>query len=109
MKVIGSPVNLSETPGHESIDRYAETEEIFINTYSYKGIDLESLNTITWDEAKERWNNIIVLSDPGMGKSTLLKMETITQIQKAKKHLEDPNKLLDEIIICWIISPPRRG
>ncbi|MDF5733468.1 MAG: NACHT domain-containing protein [Rhizonema sp. PD38] len=74
---------------------YAESEAEIKRIYALKGFQEESKETIvTWEdakkevkkEAKQENYKIMILADPGMGKSTLLKMEAgaISQSEKQK-------------------------
>ena len=77
---------------------YTKLEEELEKAYAHKGIDVESIRPITWEEAKKRAENIVVLADPGMGKSTLLKMEAIKLARQAIEKLEDYEDSIDDFI-----------
>ncbi|MGB3535382.1 MAG: HEAT repeat domain-containing protein [Microcoleaceae cyanobacterium] len=53
---------------------------------------------IDWEEAKKEYKKIIVLADPGMGKSTLLKREALITAQQEKQKL-DHQQNIDAVIL----------
>ena len=56
--------------------------------YAIKGIGEETLRTqVDWKEAKQKHEKIMVLADPGMGKSTLLRMEAGLKAAEEKENL----------------------
>ncbi|MCT7961311.1 trypsin-like peptidase domain-containing protein [Laspinema sp. D1] len=67
---------------------YAESEEEQKRAYALKGMEEESRRVqVPWEEAKTKHQRIIVLADPGMGKSTLLKMEAVSQARQERQKL----------------------
>jgi len=52
----------------------------------------------SWKEVKNEYNKIMVLADPGMGKSTLLKMEAWQTAKVAISRIITDNKTCDEIV-----------
>jgi HEAT repeat protein len=73
----------------ERFGRYTESEEEIKRVYALRGRDNEYIYPVPWEEAKKQADKIIVIGDPGMGKSTLLKMEAVEiaqhEIQKIGK------------------------
>lgn len=66
-----------------------------------KGIDVELLRPqIPWEKVKNHHQHIMVLADPGMGKSALLRMEAATTA-----HAERQKLLADEITIDDVVFP----
>jgi hypothetical protein len=58
---------------------YAESEAEIKRVYALKGgveaVEESRQTQVDWQEAKKEHSRVMVLADPGMGKSTLLKME----------------------------------
>ena len=89
---------------------YAESEAEIQRIYALKGFQEETKETIvSWEdakkevkkEAKQENYKIMVLADPGMGKSTLLKMEAGAIVQSENQKLSE-NKINVEGIILPI-------
>ncbi|MBD2648785.1 HEAT repeat domain-containing protein [Nostoc foliaceum] len=81
---------------------YTEGEAEFKRLYAMKGFDEELQKrkeeetkrvVVDWEEAKKENQKIMVLADPGMGKSTLLRMETglIAREEREKLRNLSPN------------------
>jgi HEAT repeat protein len=79
----------------ETLRGYWETEEELKRAYALKGGEEKAeeelkRQQVDWQEAKQKHQQIMVLADPGMGKSTLLRMEAgITaqqELQKLQNH-----------------------
>ena len=84
----------------EASREYVESEEGFKSAYAIKGMDAESQKgQVSWEEAKEQHQRIMVLADPGMGKSILLKMEAGSTAQRERQQLSDNRKNIDDVII----------
>ncbi|MBD2459117.1 HEAT repeat domain-containing protein [Nostoc sp. FACHB-87] len=75
---------------------YEESEAEYKRIYALKGFNEESIKTtVSWEEAKEEIKKdakkgnyqIMVLADPGMGKSTLLRMELGAASQSERQKL----------------------
>jgi predicted NACHT family NTPase len=51
---------------------------LFDKTYSHKGVEPNSINSESWDKVKGKFEgkNLIILADPGMGKTTFLQLES---------------------------------
>jgi HEAT repeat protein len=82
----------------EDIGSYAESEAELKQAYALKGIHEESQQTqVDWKKAKKDHEKIVMLADPGMGKSTLLRMEALTTAQQERQKLEN-QQTVDEII-----------
>ena len=77
----------------------AESEAELKRAYALKGMDDESQRSqVDWEEAKKQHKRIMVLADPGMGKSTLLKMEAVLTAQVEKQKLLENEITIDEVI-----------
>ena len=73
---------------------YQEGEAELRRIYALKGFDKERQKEeikkvqVDWQEAKKEHENMMILGDPGMGKSTLLRMETVTVAREELEKLE---------------------
>ncbi|MGB3404219.1 MAG: HEAT repeat domain-containing protein, partial [Microcoleaceae cyanobacterium] len=77
---------------------YAESEAEIKQAYALKARAEESKRTqVDWKQAKKEHKKIIVLADPGMGKSTLLKIEALTTAQQERQKL-DNQQTVDAVI-----------
>jgi HEAT repeat protein len=94
----------------EDFRSYAESEEEIKRLYATKGDSEEfERSQINWQEAKKEYQKIMVLADPGMGKSTLLRMEAYNKAKEEKNKLgnllisdakaEDIKKGIDDVIL----------
>ncbi|MEH2084455.1 MAG: HEAT repeat domain-containing protein, partial [Nostoc sp.] len=80
---------------------YTEGEAGFKRLYTMKGFDEELQKrkeeetkrvVVDWEKAKKENQKIMVLADPGMGKSTLLRMEAgLIAREEREKLLRDPS------------------
>jgi HEAT repeat protein len=81
---------------------YTEGEAELSRAYAMKGFDEmkeEMRRTqVPWKEAKQKHKPIIVLADPGMGKTALLKMEAITTAQEERQKLADNSKRREDVV-----------
>jgi HEAT repeat protein len=78
---------------------YVESETELKRAYALKGMGEESQRSqVDWKEARKQHQRLMVLADPGMGKSTLLKMEAGTTAQREKQKLLDNDITLDEAV-----------
>ena len=70
---------------------YAESEAELRRIYALKGSGEEDINRqqVDWQEAKRQESRIVVLADPGMGKSTLLSMEVCSIVEESYQVLEN--------------------
>jgi hypothetical protein len=82
---------------------YAESEAELKRIYALKGFDEEKQKEaiiktqVNWKDVKDKHNKIIVLADPGMGKSTLLKMEAMTTARIEKGQLSNNQTTVDRV------------
>ena len=79
---------------------YAKSEEELKRAYALKGMDEESQqpSQVPWEGAKKQNQRTMVLADPGMGKSTLLKMEALSTARGERQQLLDNEKNVDDVI-----------
>ena len=83
----------------ETTGGYAESEAELKRIYALKGSNEDEVKEeikrqqIAWEEARRQQARIVVLADPGMGKSTLLRKEVWTTVQQAYKDLDDVKPL----------------
>ena len=73
---------------NESLRSYGESEEDLKRIYAVKGEKYERKQE-DWQKEQENHQRIVVLADPGMGKSTLLRMEASKLAQEEKRKLSD--------------------
>jgi energy-coupling factor transporter ATP-binding protein EcfA2 len=72
----------------ENFWEYGESEAELKRAYALKRMGEESQRTqVDWEEAKKENQKIMVLADPGMGKSTLLRMEAGLTAQAQRQKL----------------------
>ena len=84
---------------------YAESEEELKRAYALKGVDVESQpSQVPWEEAKKEHQKIMVLADPGMGKSTLLKMEALSIAKDERQKLLENEKNVDDLIFPIVLT-----
>ncbi len=85
---------------------YAESEVEQKRAYALKGIEAESQGRekeelrqvqVPWEEAKTEHQRMIVLADPGMGKSTLLQMEAFSQARQEQQKLRE-TQAIDRVV-----------
>jgi phage terminase Nu1 subunit (DNA packaging protein) len=77
---------------------YAESEAEMKRAYALKGLEESQPSPVDWKEAKKQHQRIIVLADPGMGKSTLLRREACLTAQEERQSLKDNTKKLEEVV-----------
>lgn len=70
---------------------YAESEAELRRIYALKGSGEEEIKRqqVDWQEAKRQESRIVALADPGMGKSTLLRMEVCRTVEQSYQLLEN--------------------
>ena len=84
---------------------YAESEAELKRAYALKGIVEESQRSqVDWEEAKNQHKRIIVLADPGMGKSTLLKREAGLTAQREIQKLSEDDQTVDDVIFPFFLK-----
>jgi HEAT repeat protein/phage terminase Nu1 subunit (DNA packaging protein) len=86
----------------ETLRGYWESEEELKRVYALKGGEEKAeeelkRQQVDWQEAKCQYQRIMVLADPGMGKSTLLRMEAGAIAQQERQQLEG-DKALEDVI-----------
>ena len=83
---------------------YAESEAELKRVYALKGSGEEEIKQqqVDWQEAKRQESRIVVLADPGMGKSTLLRMEVCRTVARSYEVLDNEQSLA-EITIPLLI------
>ncbi len=77
---------------------YAESEAELKRAYALKRLEESQPSQVDWKEAKKRHQRIIVLADPGMGKSTLLRREACLTAQQERLSLKNNTKKLEQVI-----------
>jgi HEAT repeat protein/phage terminase Nu1 subunit (DNA packaging protein) len=77
---------------------YAESEAELKRAYALKGLEESQPSQVDWKEAKKQHQRIIVLADPGMGKSTLLRREACLTAQAERQSLKNNTKKLEEMV-----------
>jgi energy-coupling factor transporter ATP-binding protein EcfA2 len=83
----------------ETIFSYAESEAELKRVYALKHQEDSQPKQVDWAEAKKQHQRIMVLADPGMGKSTLLKMEAGLTAESERKCLESNGKKVEDAIL----------
>jgi hypothetical protein len=89
---------------------YAEGEAEFARAYAMKGFEEQKEEKrrvqVPWQEASQTHKRLIVLADPGMGKTALLKMEAVKTAQESVAQASTPgNPLLVGVGVGNIIFP----
>jgi HEAT repeat protein/phage terminase Nu1 subunit (DNA packaging protein) len=77
---------------------YAESDAELKRAYALKGLEESQPSQVDWKEAKKQHQRIIVLADPGMGKSTLLRREASLTAQEERQSLKNKTKKLEEVV-----------
>ncbi len=77
---------------------YAESEAELKRAYALKRLEESQPTQVDWKEAKKQHQRIMVLADPGMGKSTLLRREACLTAQEEWQSLENNTKKLEEVV-----------
>jgi len=78
---------------------YSESEEEFKRAYALKHSEESKPTQVDWTEAKQEHQRLIVLADPGMGKTTLLRSEAYLTAQTALQGLENNSQKLEDLVI----------
>ncbi|WP_414620643.1 HEAT repeat domain-containing protein, partial [Calothrix sp. CCY 0018] len=83
---------------------YGESEQELKRIYALKGIGESEIQRQQedWEKAKQNQSRIVVLADPGMGKSTLLRTESCTIVEKSYQVL-DNQQPVENIVIPLLI------
>ena len=83
----------------ETTRGYAESDEELKRVYALKGMDYESQQSqVDWEEAREQHRKVMVLADPGMGKSTLLRIEAMSNAMRGRQKLLEREKTVDDVV-----------
>jgi HEAT repeat protein len=78
---------------------YAEDETELKRVYALKKVDEETRQTqVDWEAAKKQHQKIMVLADPGMGKSTLLRIEAGATAHTERQELLDKEITLEDVV-----------
>jgi HEAT repeat protein/phage terminase Nu1 subunit (DNA packaging protein) len=77
---------------------YAESEAELKRAYALKRSEESQPTQVDWKQAKKQHQRIMVLADPGMGKSTLLRREACSTAQEERKSLKNNTKKLEEVV-----------
>ncbi len=88
----------------ETTRSYGESEEELKRIYALKGIGESEIKRQQedWHKAKQNQSRIVVLADPGMGKSTLLRTELCTVVEESYQALNN-RQPAEEIVIPLLI------
>jgi HEAT repeat protein len=108
------PIQVTLEPHKRDIETfggYAETEEELKRAYAARGGEEQAeeklkQQELDWNEAKQKHQYIMVLADPGMGKSTLLGEEARTIARQEWQHLKNKKKSIEKIIIPVFVRLP---
>jgi HEAT repeat protein len=78
---------------------YAEQTTELKRLYAYKGFDEEQARRkrVDWKEAKKKYQKLMVIADPGMGKSTLLRMDAWETAQEQRQNLYENKISLEDV------------
>lgn len=83
---------------------YAESEAELKRAYTLKSRDLETKRyRIPWDQAKKTYQRLMVLADPGMGKSALLRREAALIAAAERQKLVDAEITVEDAIFPLFI------
>ena len=85
---------------------YAETIEEIKGAYAFKGLYGDFLkNKTAWEKAREKYKKrgIMVIAEPGMGKSTLLMMESYNLARDGLEGLSTNENSVHDIVIPIIM------
>ena len=102
-------VTLEKQSTHEleNFYSYSEPEDELKRAYSFRGFsDSSAQSQISWEEARTRYDKIMVLADPGMGKSTLLRMTClqIATLEKQKLKTDSGSDAPQDAIIPLLLK-----
>ena len=86
----------------ESIWNYSESETELKRVYALKGLE-DKPTPVDWAKAKQQHQRIMVLADPGMGKSTLLKMDAGLIAQEAWNSLANNLTKIEGVTLPLLI------
>ena len=86
----------------ETIWSYSESETEIKRVYALKGLE-DKPTQVDWAEAKQQHQRIMVLADPGMGKSTLLKMEAGFIAQEERNNLDNNLTDVEDVTLPLLI------
>ncbi|BAZ47716.1 peptidase C14 caspase catalytic subunit p20 [Nostoc sp. NIES-4103] len=87
----------------ESTYIYTELDYNFKSFYKPKKKSKEAQQEqVDWQVFKEQHKTIMVLANPGMGKSTLLWMETISNAEQARQEIENGQNIEDIVFPLYL-------
>ncbi|MFC1812581.1 HEAT repeat domain-containing protein, partial [Thermodesulfobacteriota bacterium] len=90
----------------ETFYGYPESDDELKNAYAFKGIDTETIHgQVPWEKARKDYDRIIVLADPGMGKTSLLRREAKMTAHQVGQSLSK-NENIDCVIFPIYIRLP---
>ena len=104
------PIQVSLETKRKDVEEFfvrdVESEEESKRAYAMKAMGEETQSTqVEWKEAKQKHEKIMVLADPGMGKSTLLRMEAGLKAAEERLNLTSKFSSQAETRIDNVIFP----
>jgi len=89
----------------ESSLGYAESEEDLERAYAFNSLNDEATTEkVPWKKARVEYDRIMILADPGIGKSTLLRMEAQVLAQGDRRALLDRQKSVEDIVFPLLFN-----
>ncbi|MEQ9001380.1 MAG: HEAT repeat domain-containing protein [Coleofasciculus sp. B1-GNL1-01] len=83
---------------------YAESEAELKRAYAIKNRDVEAKRyRVPWEQAKKNYQRLMVLADPGMGKSALLRREAALTAASERQKLVDAQITVEDVVFPLFI------
>jgi len=82
---------------------YFESETELKRAYAFKRSEESKPTQMDWKQAKKQHQQIMILADPGMGKSTLLKRESGLTAKKERESLANNCKTIEDVTLPLFI------
>jgi HEAT repeat protein/MoxR-like ATPase len=61
---------------------------------------------VSWDAVRQRYGRLVVLGDPGMGKTTLVRMEAVRRAREQRERLEARETTPDDVVVPLLLRLP---